>query len=394
MRHLLTDDFIRKLAPPVKGRLRCWDTKQTAFAVVVTPGGHKALYTAGRLAGKLIWVKLANFGDITLTEARNMAKAAQVQMRLGNHPKPKAEPKEAKGPAVQTFRQVAIQYREDKVAHLRSWRKYSARLDVLIAEWGTRPITEISRRDVIDLLLATKKARGDNMARHLIWECAAPLFAWAEARLLVPVSPMHGMKPLDLLARRPERDRVLDEAEMRAIWKACAQEDAPRPFATIVRLLMLTGLRRQEVADLKWSEIRWGDRPMLVLPASRMKMQKEHQVPLCPVAAALIHAVPRRLGDDRLFPRISFGQKTGWLEGTCGSSDFVLHDIRRSCRTFWAELGIQDHVAERLLAHSTQSGVAKVYNRHGYQEEMRRALLAWEAKLTEILSENYARLAK
>jgi integrase len=389
---LFTDKAIAALPAPVRGRARYWDMKCSGLCVAITIGNSRSYYVATRLHGKLTWRRIGLTTHYSVAQAR--AQATQMLASLARGVDPKPERPAPTAPRVPTFRSVAIAYREDKVAHLRTWAKYSRRLDLLIKAWGSRPITEISRRDVIDLLLATRKAHGDNPARHLIWGCAAPLFTWCEARDIVPVSPLHGMKPKDFLAPRPERDRVLDEEEMRAIWEACAEEDAPRPFGVIIRLLMLTGLRRQEIADLRWSEIRWGDKPTLVLPASRMKMQREHVVPLCPMAAALIHAVPRRLGEDRLFSRISFGQKQLWLDPACGVGGWVVHDLRRSARTYWAELGIQDHVAERLLAHSTQSGVAKVYNRHSYQEEMRRALLAWEAKLMEILAGNIVRLMK
>lgn len=386
MRANLTDKLVALLEPPKSGRKRVWDTKCSGLCVAITVGNSRSFYIAGRLQGRLTWRRIGHTDHFSVAQARQRARVMLAAMGRGEDPKP-AKPEPTALPVL-TFRQVAIRYREDKVAHLRSWQKYSRRLDVLIRAWGPRPITGISRRDVIELLLATKGARGDNMARHLIWECAAPLFTWCELRDLVPVSPLHGMKPRDFLARPPERDRVLDEVEIRHIWEACSREDAPLHFSTIVRLLMLTGLRRQEVADLEYSEIRWGDRPMICIPAARMKMGCEHTVPLCPMATVLLHAVPRRLGEDRLFSRMSFAEKKRWLDELSGVNGYVLHDIRRSCRTFWAKLGILDQVAERLLAHSTQSGVAKIYNRHSYQEEMRRALLLWEDRLSSILARN------
>jgi integrase len=180
------------------------------------------------------------------------------------------------------------------------------------------------------------------------------------------------------------RDRVLSNEELAAIWRACPQDD----YGRIVRLLMLTAQRRDEIARLRWSEIDL-DRAMLVLPPERTKNHREHIIPLVPMALAL-------LPDQRLSREWVFGEGvgfSGWarskrrLDAGLSIADWRVHDLRRSFATGCAEqLGVLPHVIEAVLNHVSghKSGVAGIYNRARYLEEMRVALERWAAHIAAI----------
>jgi integrase len=386
MRHTLTEDFIRKVAPPAKGRLRVWCTKQPSFCLTVTPGGHRALYAAGRLNGKLTWTKIGDVGVITLVEARQRAKVAQLAMQRGEPPKIKPEPKPAKTTQVLTFAKLARQYQEQHCEKLRNYRRISADIDHLVREWGSRPAADISRGDVLELLDRVRVSRGPGAARNTVFGALAPMMTYACERDLLKASPCFGLRMTRLLGAKVARERVLSPGETRAVWSSLLTVDAN--FATVVKLLLLTGCRRSEIADLRWSEVSFGER-LITIPAERMKAGKAHQIPMSPLVVELLRAVPRRLHQDRVFPTFRFALQKQRLDAASGVQNYVLHDLRRTLRTGLAELGVDATVAERVLAH-VPGGIIAVYDRASYRDRVREALERWERHLLSIVEAQQA----
>jgi integrase len=186
------------------------------------------------------------------------------------------------------------------------------------------------------------------------------------------------------------RERVLSPHELRLIWQCT---DSDRPFDRIVRLLLLTACRRQEIGGMRWTEIE-GD--LLVVPAARMKRSRPHEVPLSSLALAQL---PKRNGDGCVFSTTDAGFD-GWsrvkkaLDGRIASISsplppWGLHDMRRTFSTMTHERGLAEpHIIEAVLAHEgAQSGVAGVYNRAAYREQKRAALNAWAELITDIVRE-------
>jgi integrase len=148
-------------------------------------------------------------------------------------------------------------------------------------------------------------------------------------------------------------------------------------FSDIVRLLLLTGQRRNEIGELAWSEVDSGRR-MIVLPPGRTKNSRQHEVPLSSQACEILERQARRRS-------LVFRQITNWatakgkLDERLRMADWRLHDLRRTCATGMAELGTQPHIIEAVLNHVSghKAGVAGVYNRARYADEMRIALQRW-----------------
>ena len=174
------------------------------------------------------------------------------------------------------------------------------------------------------------------------------------------------------------RERVLTPDELR---KLCAGLVDDR-FSTIVRLLLLTGARRNEIGHLQWSEVDL-PRKLIVLPPNRTKNGKPFELPLSHQALAVIERTPRRNSSDFLFSdKLGFkdwGGAKAVLDKRIGIAPWTLHDLRRSCATGMAELGTQPHIIEAVLNHISghKGGVAGIYNRARYTDEMRSALQRW-----------------
>jgi integrase len=170
---------------------------------------------------------------------------------------------------------------------------------------------------------------------------------------------------------------VLTKDELRQLWRALGEDK----FSDVVRLLLLTGQRRNEIGKLQWGEIDLA-RKLIVLASGRTKNGRQHEVPLSAQALAIIEGMPRRNSSDFLFGKRGFSDWAAVkakLDQRAGIAPWTLHDLRRTCATQLGELGIQPHHIEAILNHYSghRAGVAGVYQRAKYEGEMRAALQRW-----------------
>jgi integrase len=194
---------------------------------------------------------------------------------------------------------------------------------------------------------------------------------------ITEINPVIGTaKPRDA----EPRARVLEDAELAKIWRACKDDD----YGRIVRLAVLSGCRRQEIGGMAWAELD-RERGIWVIPASRTKNHRSHTLPMPPSAWSIIDSAPQIVGrkhvfgggGDRGFQRWSAGKRE--LDERAGVTGWHLHDTRRTFCTRLADLGIAPHVIEAAVNHASGSkaGVAGTYNRATYEREVRAALAIW-----------------
>jgi integrase len=194
---------------------------------------------------------------------------------------------------------------------------------------------------------------------------------------------------MGLPTKHRTRDYVLSETELLSVWQAA--KALGYPFGSVVQLLILTGQRRGEIAALRWGWV-GPDKRRITFPAAVTKNGREHVIPYGEHVAKLLDTIPNH--GDLLFP--ARGKDTplnGWskckraLDKASGVDHWTLHDLRRTFATNLAALNVPPHVTERLLNHAsgTISGVAAIYNRHAYMDEMREALAKWDAFLISAL---------
>lgn len=265
-----------------------------------------------------------------------------------------------------------------------------------ITRWGKRPIDSITAHDVV-AVLDEAVARGAPYQAHNLLGHVRRLFNWAIARGVYGIdrSPCDRMKPADVIGRKAVRARTLTDEELRGLW--AATERMGYPFGPLFQLLALTGQRKSEVANARWSEFDLKAK-VWTIPPELMKGDHPHVVPLAQGPLDILEALPRFNKGDHLFST-TFGQKpvSGFAKAKArldrlmaeelgkGPTPFVIHDIRRTVRTRLSALPVPDLVRELVIAH-TKPGLHKVYDQHAYLNEKRHALELWAERLRDIVS--------
>jgi integrase len=240
---------------------------------------------------------------------------------------------------------------------------------------GGEPIRELRKSQIATMHAHIRRTAGRAMADQTLAYLAAVLnwFATRDDDYRPPV--LRGLK-----ARPVARDRILSPDEIRTIWSAL---DGLGDFGTIVRLLLLTGQRLREIADARWTEIDL-EAATLAIPAARYKTGVGQIVPLSAPALAILRAIPKRPGSDRLFSTMAFDKAKRRLDALAPlGSHWTLHDLRRTGRSLLARAGIRPDIAERVLGH-VQGGVGGVYDRYDYLAEKRHALDVLAAEIGRI----------
>jgi integrase len=220
-------------------------------------------------------------------------------------------------------------------------------------------------------------------------------YGWAVKRRRLVVNPFAGLPVID--GANPSRDRVLTDAEVGAVWRASGAMGLP--FGPLVRLLLLTAQRREEVAALRWSELS-ADLSTWTLPAARAKNGKAHVVHLAEPARGILAGIPRIVGQDLVFSTNGKTAPSGFSKAKLAldaaiareagadptfDAGWRFHDCRRTAVTWLAGAGFPPHVADRLLNHVGGSieGVAAIYQRSEFLAERKAALAAWSAHVLQ-----------
>jgi integrase len=355
-----------------------WDATVSGLGLRAYASGRKVwLFQYRDTHGRTRRMGLGDALALSPDEARAAARRLVVQEALGNDPA-KARHTDRQGGRVLDLIESYVGHlrghvRPNTLDHTsRNLRKYAEPLH-------SEPIAAVDRATVYRLHGTLTKSSGAVQANRVLASLSA-MFAWAMKAGLAENNPAA------LVPRNAEqaRERVLTDSELRTLWAATAGEG---DYDRIVRLLLLTGCRREEIAGLRWSEIE-GDK--LVLPASRTKTKVLHEVPL--TALALAQLPTPVAGRDLVFGK-GGGGFSGWsrakarLDEKLGDwPDWGLHDLRRTLSTRLNEADVEPHVVEALLGHAgARSGVAGVYNRASYRVQKRDALELWEKLIQNLI---------
>jgi integrase len=364
-----------------------FDDDLPGFGLRLRRGGRRGTWVCRyEYAGIQRKLTLGNTALLAPDDARELAKKAMAYKDwFGQDPQIKKAEERTK--AKITLRYIAQQYLHAKEREGLRPKSISEAKRYLLKSFRplhNLPVHQISRRDIAVVLndLAETSQAAAGQARAYL----SALFEWAIGEGLVESNPVAGTNNPG--AGRQARDRVLNNDELIQIWNACGDDDAGR----IVKLLILTGQRREEIGGMAWPEFNEKDGTW-TLPGSRSKNRHEHTLPLPRMAWSIIDKIPRRETNKRLFG-ISPRGFNNWsrlkvaLDRRCQiATPWRLHDLRRTAATCMADIGIQPHIIEVILNHISghKAGVAGIYNRSSYQREVKSALAIWADHVASIV---------
>src|SRR5262245_59183181 len=326
--------------------------------------------------------------------ARKAAAAHAGAVARDHDPMTEREQRRRRTLAARTLDAVLDAYVKEKVTgRLRTQSEIVSLFDRHVRPvLGKRPINELRRLEIVEMLddIATNKAARAADKTLGVLRAALNWHATRDDDFRSPI--VNGMARLAL--KELSRDRILSDCEIRSVWAAC-DNATPNAYARIVRSLLLSAARLNEIAGLLWSEI---GNETAVVPAERVKTKTEHVVPVIPDLAAQLGE--RGSGfvfstDGGSSPFSGFSKAKKRLDAIIAAqrrrdglepmAAWRLHDLRRTARSRMSRAGVLSDIAERVLGH-VMPGVRGVYDRHAYASEKRDALERLAAILTTILN--------
>jgi integrase len=390
MKMKLTASAVGRLKlPPGKNDDLVFDSAIHGFAVRLREGGHRSYVFQYKHGGRTRRLTIGSATAVDFGAACRTAKTLYAQVRLGHDPA--GEKEQAQRTAKETFEAIVTgQYLPHKRRELRPqpYRDVERHLIRHAKPLHRLQLETISRRDIATCL-ASVRANVGRISANRTRTSLSGLFSWGMAEGRVESNPVVGT----IRVEEHSRERVLDFDELRLIWNALPDSD----FGSIMKLLMLTGARANEIAGLRREELRDA---AILLPGSRTKNGREHLIPLSALARAILTDHLQHKDEER---RLVFGRRTGPFSGwskcklaldhriaeIAGQSlpHWTPHDLRRSLATHAAGIGIQPHIIEACLNHVSghKSGVAGIYNKATYEPEKRTALDRWAAHLLAVV---------
>jgi integrase len=358
------------------------DPELRGHYIRVQPSGAKSFVAVARNpAGKQVWATIGPTNILNIEQARDRARDAIQRIRDGL-------PAFEERANADTFGEVAQKYlaRHVRANALRSQSEIERCLTkYVLPAWVDREFTAVRRSDVAELLDAVQDHHGSRQADYVL-AIARGICNWYAARNDDYRSPItRGMRRTDPKSRK--RARILDDDELRAIWRAA--EDSGT-FGAIIRLALLTAQRRAKILTMRWADVsvdgEWR------IPAEDREKGTAGSLVLPGVAVEIIRAQPR-IGDN---PYVFAGREEGHFNGVSKAKrafdaklpampPWVIHDLRRTARSLMARAGVRPDIAQRVMGHAI-AGLEGVYDRHSYRDEKADALARLSALVDAIVN--------
>jgi integrase len=344
-----------------------FDTEVPGFGLRFRRARSGGVITTWVLQHKRGRETLGRYPAIGPQQAREWATKVHAQIALGHDPAAARE--EEKQQQAETFEAVLRLYFVGKNLRPRSRVEIERHLLKNAAELHRRPLAQITKREMATCLATVTDRSGPIQANRTRASLSA-FFMWCCRRGLIDSNPVGFTER----HKEESRHRVLSDPELRQLWKALPESD----YGKAVKLLILTGQRRDEIGKLRWSEVDLARR-VISLPAERTKNGKPHDVSLSGPALTILELQPRF--GEYVFGRCGikdWSHKKAELDAKLQLEHWVVHDLRRTAATRMVDLGILPHAVEAVLNHyGHRSGVAGIYNRSLYAAEKAQALARW-----------------
>lgn len=372
----LSDKGVAKLKPKKKRRT-VPDTELRGHWIRIEPSGTKSFWIIGRdPQGKQVWSRVGPANTMTIEEARAKARGMLNRVRAG------LPAIEAKG---ETFATVIDDWRERYVEHkkLRSGDKMLSLLSRHVSpELQGRVFTEIGRDDVSALLDKVQDASGPATADKLLTGLGS-VMSWYATKHRSYVPPLvKGMRRTN--EDEKERDRMLDDNEIRLVWDVAGQS---RTYGALIRMLLLTAQRFDKVRTMRWSDL--DDDGTWTVRTSAREKGNIGKVKLPELARSILASLPRFANNEFIFagqgqqPISASGLFKAKVDDKLppDTEPWRLHDLRRTARSLMSRAKVSRDDAERVMGHSLGNNIEGIYDRHAYFDEKSEAL----AKLADLI---------
>jgi integrase len=376
MRRTMTDKGVAALKPRAR-RYAVSDPELRGHWIRIQPSGAKSYVAVTRTPdGKQLWTTVGTTDAMSIDAAREQARAILRRVRIGL---PAAEPK------AETFGAVVANWlkRYVEANALRSSREITRLLNVhVLPAWKDREFTAIRRSDVATLLDNVEDHHSARQADYVL-NVVRSIMNWFATRHDDYNPPIvRGMKRQKVATRA----RVLDDAELRAIWQAAERNGT---FGAIVRMCLLTAQRSRKVAAMKWADIEDGT---WLVPKEPREKDTGGTLALPPMARAIVEAQPRLASNPHVFAGRGNGPYRGFSAGKAtldaqlpkDTPQWQNHDLRRTARSLMSRAGVSSEHAERVMGHAI-GGVEGIYDRHAYRDEKANALARLAALIDGIV---------
>ena len=348
--------------------------------------------TGSGVARRTTRMKIGIYPSLPLQQARKIAAELNSKITLGHDPS--AEKRERIEEAADTFGQLAKDYLAAQEGRLSPTMVLELRryLNEYAGPVHRLPVRKVNLKILAKLLDDFAKGDGINTGRprkgttvNGMRSALSACFQWAMKKGRAESNPVVLTEQMEEVSRK----RFLSDYEIKIVWDSAGDDD----YGSIIRLLILTGQRRDEISEMRWDEVKL-DLSMISLPPERVKNDQGHDIPMSPAVRSIIASRPHN--DGLVFaPITSWSRRKLRLDAAITErlgkplAPWTLHDLRRTAATGMADIGIQPHVVEAVLNHISGSkrGVAGVYNRSTYSAERKIALKKWAERVLAIVND-------
>jgi integrase len=329
-------------------------------------------------------MNIGQVSAIRVQAAREIAAKLHAKVTLGEDPA--LAKVEAKAKASDTLGALVAKYLGRQRNQLRpgSLRAVERYLNKHAVPLHRSPLDSIDRKRVAGLLANIERDSGAVSANRARGAMSA-MFTWAMREGLADNNPVVNTNKRE---EKP-RERILSAAELRLIWNALPANE----YGVICKLLILTGQRLNEIAELRWNEIDF-DKGVISLPGERTKNAKPHEIPMSATVRALLAALPKN-GRETVFVtlgqarrKLALDEAITKLNGGLPIPHWTHHDLRRTAATGMVDdVKILPHIIEAVLNHISghKAGVAGIYNRAAYGPEKAEALTRWDCHVLKVV---------
>lgn len=378
----LTVRFIEERLPAAKDQI-FWDSEVKGLGLKVTPKGKRTFFLFYRTIDHTQRKpRIGDYPAMRPDHARRIAQELLTQVRSGGDPsaaRQKRRTERGTG-TISEYLPIYIKSKERGGLKTVGETKRIFEYNISPVLGGKRP-EEVTSQDVTRLLDAIE-ARSASVAWSVRRQLSA-FYSWMMPRL--PQGAVNPMTNASRPAVLKSRERVLDSIELKALWAAL--EGEPSHWRIALRLMILTGQRREEVLGADWPEVSLSAEQWII-PSSRSKNGKAHLVPLSSSALSLLAELPSRTGP--LFPSGTGASSKAAKRIRDAMPDvphWRWHDIRRTVATGMQRLGVRLEVTEAVLNHvsGSKSGIVGIYQKHDWANEKREALRAWAEEVARIV---------